>query len=82
MKVKCRILLEYASNEEAKRVEKSLKPDNENFISTRVNGNVLEAETDAESVLSILHTLDDFLACLSVAERIGASLMDSKYQPK
>jgi len=74
MKVKCRILLEYASNEEAKRVEKSLEPDNENFISTRVNGNVLEAEADAESVLSILHTLDDFLVCLSVAERTMEAL--------
>jgi len=69
MKVRCSLALEYAGSDDALRIKKALEPDNENFISTRAEGNVLEAETEADSVLSLLHTLDDFLACLSVAER-------------
>ncbi len=69
MKVRCSLALEYAGSDDASRIKKALEPDNENFISTRAEGNVLEAETEADSVLSLLHTLDDFLACLSVAER-------------
>jgi len=69
MRVKCSLMLEYASSDDALKIKKALEPDNEDFISTRVDGNVLEATSEADSISSLLHTLDDFLACLSVAER-------------
>ena len=69
--IKCTLMLEYENPEKATLVEKSLKPDNEFFIRTRVEGNVVVAEAEAGSISSLLHTIDDFLACLSVAERVG-----------
>jgi tRNA threonylcarbamoyladenosine modification (KEOPS) complex Pcc1 subunit len=69
--IKCTLMLEYENSEKATLVEKSLKPDNEFFIRTRVEGNVVVAEAEAGSISSLLHTIDDFLACLSVAERVG-----------
>jgi len=69
--IKCTLMLEYSNKEEAELIEKSLKPDNEFFVRTHVEGNVLVAEAEAGSISSLLHTVDDFLACLSVAERIG-----------
>jgi len=71
--IKCTLMLEYENPEKATLVEKSLKPDNEFFIRTRVEGNVVVAEAEAGSISSLLHTIDDFLACLSVAERVGIS---------
>ncbi len=69
MKVKCRLLLEYESSDEAEQIEKSLKPDNESFITTHTTENIVEVETEGNSIPSLLHTMNDFLSCLSVAER-------------
>ncbi len=70
MKVRCRFVFEYGSGGAAAEIERALKPDNEDFIVTKVRGSTVEAEAEADSVLSLLHTIDDFLACLSVAEKI------------
>ena len=69
MKIHCEILLEYESEEKAKNIEKALSIDNEGFITTKVEGNLVRGEIEGKSILSLLHTLDDFLSCLSVAER-------------
>ena len=71
-KVSCRIVLEYASDEEALRVHRSVSLDNEDYIRTEVSGNTIIAEVSASSLNSLLHTLDDFMACASVAEKIVA----------
>lgn len=47
----------------------ALAPENGKYLATRVEGNVLVAEASAEGALSLLHTLDDALACLSAAQR-------------
>ena len=40
------------------------------FVSSKINGKKLEAEIMATSVSSLLHTLDDYLACVSVAIKV------------
>ncbi|KAA0012292.1 MAG: hypothetical protein FE041_03785 [Thermoplasmata archaeon] len=70
MKVKCKLIIECKSNKEAKIIHDSLRIDNERFISTRVNGNFIEAEARAKEALSLLHTLNDFLSCLSIAKNL------------
>ncbi|HHH83838.1 MAG TPA: hypothetical protein ENL29_00015 [Thermoplasmatales archaeon] len=72
--IKCTLMLEYMNEEEAERIEKSLKPDNESFVRTHVEENFVVAEAEADSISSMIHILDDFLACLSVAERIGETV--------
>ena len=58
----------YTNSEEAQYIATALKPDNEDYIAVRVFGNTLEATATANTAGSLRHTLDDFLACLALAE--------------
>ena len=69
-KVRCTLNLEFDSHESAERVHKSVELDNQGYLSTEVKGNAIVAKIEADSLNSLLHTLDDFLACTSVADRI------------
>lgn len=69
-KVHCVIRLEFASPGEAENVHRSIELDNQGYISTKVVGNVIHAEVTSASLNSLLHTLDDFLACAGVAEKV------------
>ncbi len=69
-KVVCRIELEFASPEEADRISRAVAQDNDGYLETKVDGPILRAEIKTESLKSLLHTLDDFLACTSVAEKV------------
>lgn len=71
--VKCTIELEFPSEETAQRVHKSVELDNAGFVRSEVRQNVIWAEADASSLKSLIHTLDDFLSCISVAESIVRS---------
>jgi len=69
-KVTCTLTLGYPSEEEAEKVHRSVELDNEGYLRTAVEGRSMVARIEADSVSSLLHTLDDFLACAGVAERI------------
>lgn len=70
MKVKCGLKIGFKSEEEARYVNEALKIDNEGYIYTKVNGKFIEAEIEASNIMSIAHTLDDFLSCLKEASEI------------
>jgi tRNA threonylcarbamoyladenosine modification (KEOPS) complex Pcc1 subunit len=67
----CRLSLEFADSDEALRISSSVEMDNEGYLETAVEGNRIVAEIPASSLKSLLHTLDDFLSCISVAEKVG-----------
>ena len=69
MKSRATLRLRFDTPEEAARLAASLAPENDGYIRTRVEGDVLVAEAEADAPLSLLHTLDDALACLTAAER-------------
>ncbi|HUV61934.1 MAG TPA: KEOPS complex subunit Pcc1 [Thermoplasmata archaeon] len=69
-KVTCEITLEFPSNDAAAKVLGTVESDNDGYVRTRLDGNTVVASVEAESLNSLLHTLDDFLACVSVAEKI------------
>jgi tRNA threonylcarbamoyladenosine modification (KEOPS) complex Pcc1 subunit len=69
-KVRCVLVLEFASPAEAEKIHRSIALDNQGYISTRVVGSSIRAEVTSSSLNSLLHTLDDFLACASVAEKV------------
>ena len=71
-----RMTLRFDTAEQARRVARALEPDNEGFVRTTLKGRSICTDTDAKSIPALLHTLDDFLACLSVAAR-----MDSNEKP-
>jgi len=58
--------------EVAEKVHRSVALDNEGHLTSGIEGSSIIAEIHSDSLNSLLHTLDDFLACTSVAERIVA----------
>lgn len=68
MTISCKLELRYDDPGTAERVAKSVSPDNEDYIEVKIDGGKLLCRADAESPLQLLHTLDDFLACVTVAE--------------
>jgi tRNA threonylcarbamoyladenosine modification (KEOPS) complex Pcc1 subunit len=70
MKASCEIVIDFGDPEKVKTVLKSVKVDDFDFVKSKANGKKLEASIKAESVSSLLHTLDDYLACISVAGKV------------
>jgi tRNA threonylcarbamoyladenosine modification (KEOPS) complex Pcc1 subunit len=68
--VRCTLVLEFPSPQDAEKVHKSVELDNQDYIATEVVGSAIHAEVSSSSLKSLLHTLDDFLACASVAEKV------------
>ncbi len=69
MKSSARLTLTFTDAATAKAIVESVSLDDQGYIHTRRAGRVLTATARADNPLSLLHTLDDYLACVSVAER-------------
>jgi len=69
-KVRCNLRLEFSSEADARKILDAVELDNQGFVSTKVVGSSILAEISAASLNSLLHTLDDFLSCTSVAEKV------------
>ena len=69
-KVSCEIYLTYPSDEIAEKVHRSVVLDNQGYIDSKTRGSAIVARVEAESLRSLLHTLDDFMACVAVAEGV------------
>jgi len=70
MDVICEISIEFDDFKKAKTVLKSIQVDDFDFVKSKINNNILEAEIKSKSISSLIHTLDDYLACISVATKI------------
>ena len=71
--VVCEITLEFPSDEHATRVLQAVETDNEGYVRAELHGSRLTTRIEAHSLKSLLHTLDDFLACVSVAHKVVSS---------
>ncbi len=69
-KVRCSLRLEFSSEAEARKILDAVELDNQGYVLTKVEGSSVLADIEAASLNSLLHTLDDFLACTSVAEKV------------
>jgi tRNA threonylcarbamoyladenosine modification (KEOPS) complex Pcc1 subunit len=70
MDVSCEVKIEFDDLHKAKTVLRSVQVDDFDFVKSKINNNTLEAEIKAKSIPSLIHTLDDYLACISVAMKI------------
>jgi len=70
MKAVCDITLGYDDAGKAKKILQSIEVDNLDFVESKIKDKKLEAHIESKSVSSLLHTLDDYLACVSVAEKV------------
>ena len=69
MKTTARLTLTFADAAEARAIAAAVALDDSGYIRTTVRGRTLLATTSTDGPMSLLHTLDDYLACVSVAER-------------
>lgn len=70
MDVACDVVIEFDDANKARTVLKSIEVDNFDFVKSKIDGKKLEACIKTNSVSSLLHTLDDYLACVSVAIKV------------
>ena len=69
-RVRCTLTLEFESKDDAEKVHRSVELDNFGYLESTVRENLIIADMEADSLKSLLHTLEDFLTCTSVASRI------------
>ncbi len=61
------ITLAFPTDVEARAVHDALAPENGDWIATRVEGAVIRADARADRLMTLLRTVDDFLADASAA---------------
>ena len=70
MKTSCKLEIDLKEEKIAKKVLESIKVDDFDFVKSKINKTVLIGEIKSNSVSSLLHTVDDYLSCVSVAEKV------------
>ena len=70
MKITCTLTFDYKKNHHAEQILKATKVDDDLFVTAQVSVNTVKATIESDSFSSMVHTLDDYLACVSVAEKI------------
>ncbi len=73
-RIRARLILEFETEERADRLLKSLEADNYEYIKCHREGRSIICEASSEKASSLLHTLDDFLACLIVSDEVDRSI--------
>ncbi|MFQ6013465.1 MAG: KEOPS complex subunit Pcc1, partial [Thermoplasmata archaeon] len=69
-RVTCRLEFRYPTQDMAEKVLQAVERENAPYVTARVEGDTLVSEAEARSLESLVHTLEDYLACLSVAEKM------------
>jgi tRNA threonylcarbamoyladenosine modification (KEOPS) complex Pcc1 subunit len=70
MKASCEIKIEFENEKIVKTVLRSVSVDDFDFVKSKISGKNLQATITSNSISSLLHTLDDYLACVSVASKV------------
>lgn len=69
MKSVCTLEIELPDEDTARHISKALELDNAGYVEARVEGNIIFAKAEADSIMALRNTVDDYLACLSVAQK-------------
>ena len=68
MAMSCKLELEYSSDEEANVVLESIFPDNFNYVDAHAECNKIIITSSSDTSMQMLHTMEDLLACIKIAE--------------
>jgi tRNA threonylcarbamoyladenosine modification (KEOPS) complex Pcc1 subunit len=71
MEVACTLEFTYPDEEKAKDILKTVEVDNYGFVEAVVDGSKIVSNIQAKNLKSLLHTLDDYLSCITIAEKIA-----------
>ncbi|MDG6219347.1 MAG: KEOPS complex subunit Pcc1 [Candidatus Thermoplasmatota archaeon] len=70
MKVTCRLTLQFQTPEQGKNVFESVHIDDTSFMNTTISNTSMETRIQTRSISSMIHTLDDLLSCVQIAENV------------
>jgi len=70
MKISCKIKIDYKNEKQVDTILKSIEVDNLDYIKSEKKENSLITNIESKSISSLIHTLDDYLSCVSIAEKI------------
>ncbi len=62
--IRLKVTIEFDNDDEARTVGEALKVDDDEFITTKIEGNVITAHVEANSMNSARRAADDWMACL------------------
>ena len=62
--------IDFESEEIAKAIEKATEPENFGWVETRVDNKQIKATVKAKNLGSLREAAEDFMACISVAEKM------------
>jgi hypothetical protein len=68
--VECDIEMDLESEAQAQAILKAIELDNGPYAKASVNGKTIRLVCESRSLPSMLHTLEDLLACIRVAEEM------------
>ncbi len=70
MKITCTLYITFPSQQQAEKILASIKVDDYQFVSSELTDTAIKATITSTSISSLIHTLDDYLSCVSVAEKM------------
>jgi hypothetical protein len=70
MRIECVVVVDYESEEKAEAVLRSIAVDNGQYAQAVREGKRVTVKAAADSAPSLLHTVEDLMACLNVADDI------------
>ena len=70
MPVVCTLVFDYGSPEQAQTIFASVSPEDAGYVESEVDGCKITANISSKTLDSLLHTLDDYISCIQVAEKI------------
>jgi hypothetical protein len=71
--VECDIEMDLESEAQAQAIMKAIELDNGPYARASVKGRTIRMVCEARSMPSMLHTLEDLLACIRVAEEMTSA---------
>ena len=66
----CELVFEFTDEQEAETVASAIKIDNPDFVTLTIEGKILRSSVRANTLPSLINTLEDYLACIALAEKI------------
>ena len=67
---RCNLNFIFPSEEAASTIASAMEIDNEGYVLQKVEGNKLSAEISSDTIGGLKATLEDYLACIKVAEEV------------
>ncbi len=62
--IRLKLTIEFDSDDEARTIGEALKVDDDEFITTKIEGKIVTARVEANSVNSARRAADDWMACM------------------